>query len=208
VVGIEDGSRDYPLNVNDRQTLTGYQVRVWSVGGFVADPRAGHEGRLVQVLSDNRNGTHDSATPVTNTDVFLVTSTNGGGSWSSPTLVDSSTEDQWFPWVDINPTNGTIGVLYHDREVADDTLYDTALTEFPVAGSPTKTIVSTAPSHPTQSRFFHANVAGCMNCAVFHGDYINVAYGSDGKANMVWTDMRDLSERPNEYRQFIYYARK
>jgi hypothetical protein len=204
VVGMEDGSRDYPLNVDGRQTLSGYQVRVWSVGALVASPRASENGRLALVFSDNRNGTHDSANPVTNTDVFLVTSANGGATWSGPIQVDASPTDQWFPWVDINPTNGTIGVLYHDREVANPALYDTALREFP--GS--KTIVSTAPSHPTQSRFFRAGVPGCENCARFHGDYINIAYGSNGKANMVWTDMRDPSDIPGLFSEFIYYAQK
>jgi hypothetical protein len=203
IVGLEDGSRDYPLNVNGRQTLTGYQVRVWSVGDLVASPRASENGKLALVFSDNRNGTPDSDHPVTNSDVFLVTSTNSGASWSGPTQVDSSPTDQWFPWVDINPTNGTIGVLYHDRRVADPTLYDTALKEFP--GS--KTIVSTAPSHPTQSRFFQAGVAGCEHCATFHGDYINIAYGSNGQANLAWTDMRDPSATPGLFSQFIYYAK-
>ncbi len=64
--------RDYPLNVDGRQTLTGYQVRVWSVGNLVASPRASENGKLALVFSDNRNGTHDSANPVTNTDVFLT----------------------------------------------------------------------------------------------------------------------------------------
>jgi hypothetical protein len=204
IVGMEDGSRDYPLNVNDRQTLSGYQVRVWSVGNLVASPRASENGKLALVFSDNRNGTHDSANSVTNTDVFLLTSTNGGTTWSGLTQVDSSPTDQWFPWVDVNPTNGTLGVLYHDREVASPALYDTALTEFP--GS--KTIVSTAPSHPTESRFFQAHVAGCEHCATFHGDYINVVYGSNGKANLTWTDMRDPSDTPGLFSQFIYYAQK
>ena len=71
-----------------------------------------------------------------------------------------------------------------------------------------KTIVNTAPSHPTQSRFFRAQVAGCMDCATFHGDYIGLAYGPNGKANMVWTDMRDPSDVPGLFSQFIYYAQK
>ena len=37
--GLEDGSRDYPINVDGRQTLTGYQVRVWGAGNIVADPK-------------------------------------------------------------------------------------------------------------------------------------------------------------------------
>jgi hypothetical protein len=204
VVGLEDGSRDYPINVSGRQTLTGYQVRVNSAGNIVASPLAAENGKLYLVFSDNRNGAHDVSSPVTNTDVFLMTSMNGGGSWSGPTQVDSSSTDQWFPWADVNPTNGTVGVLYNDRETVNPSLYDAALTELP--GS--KTIVSTAPSHPTQSRFFRAGVAGCENCATFHGDYINIAYGPNGKANLVWTDMRDASDQPGLFSQFIYFAQK
>ena len=204
VVGLEDGSRDYPINVNGRQTLTGYQVRVNSAGNIVASPRAGETGKLYLVFSDNRNGTHDVANPVTNTDVFLMTSTNGGASWSGPAAVDASPTDQWFPWVDVNPTNGTAGVLYHDRVAADPSLYQTALRELPGA----KTIVSTAPSHPTRSRFFQAGVPGCETCATFHGDYINISYGSNGTAHMAWTDMRDPSDLPGLFFQYIYYARK
>jgi hypothetical protein len=204
VVGMEDGSADYPLNVNGRQTLTGYQVRVWSVGNIVASPT---DGKLYLVFSDNRNGAHDSANPVTNTDVFLMVSSNGGGSWNGPMQVDSGAGDQWFPWVDVNPTNGEIGILYHDRGGSNGPLYHTAIAEG-APGSLVKTTASTAASNPTQSRFFRAGVPGCENCATFHGDYINVAYGPDGTAHMVWTDMRDPSDIPGLFSQFIYYAQK
>ncbi len=202
--GLEDGSRDYPLNVNDRQTLTGYQVRVWGVGNIAASPI---DGKLYLVFSDNRNGVHDSNNPVTNSDVFVVSSTDAGQTWSSPSLVDSGAGDQWFPAVDVNPTTGTIGVLYHDRGASNGPTYTTALAEG-LPGSFVKTTVSTAPSNPTQSRFFRAGVAGCANCATFHGDYISFAYGSDGHANTTWTDMRDPSNIAGLFSQFIYFARK
>ncbi len=204
VVGMEDGSVDYPLNVNGRQTLTGYQVRVWGVGNLVASPI---DGKLYLVFSDNRNGTHDSANPVTNTDVFLMTSSNGSSSWSGPTQVDSGAGDQWFPWVDVDPTTGMIGILYHDRGASNGALYNTALAEG-TPGSLVKTTVSTVPSDPTHSRYFRAGVSGCENCATFHGDYINISYGPDGKANMVWTDMRDPSDLAGLFYQFIYYAQR
>jgi hypothetical protein len=205
VVGLEDGSEDYPINVGGRQTLTGYQVRVNSAGNIVASPT---NGKLYLVFSDNRNGVHDSPTPVTNTDVFLMTSSNGGASWTGPMLVDSGAGDQWFPWVEVNPTNGSIGILYHDRGASNTALYNTALAEGTPPGAFVKTTVSTAPSNPTQSRFFRARVAGCENCATFHGDYINITYGSDGTAHMAWTDMRDPSDIPGLFSQFVYYAQK
>src|SRR5262245_56029478 len=204
VVGLEDGSRDYPTNVAERQTLSGYQVRVNSAGNVVASPT---DGKLYLVFSDNRNGTHDSASPVTNTDVFVMVSSNGGASWSGPTLVDSGLGDQWFPWVDVNPTNGRIGILYNDRGSSNGALYNASIAEGS-PGSLVKTIVSTAPSNPTQSRFFRARVPGCENCATFHGDYIKVSYSPNGKASMAWTDMRDPSDVPGLFSQFIYYAQK
>lgn len=205
VVGLEDGSADYPINARDRQTLTGYQVRVNSAGNIVASPT---DGKLYLVFSDNRNGTHDSTSPVTNIDVFLMVSSNGGISWSAATPVDSGAGDQWFPWVDVNPTNGQIGILYNDRGASNGALYNASFAEG-APGSLVKTVISAAPSDPTQSRFFKAAVTGCENCATFHGDYIRIAYGSDGKANMVWTDMSVAApDVPSLFSQFIYYARK
>ncbi len=207
VVGLEDGSKDYPINVNDRQTLSGYQVRVNSAGNIVANQR---DGKLYLVFSDNRNGIHDSASPITKVDAFVMSSSNEGRSWTAPSLVDTGVGDQWFPWVDYNPANGKIGVVYHDRGASNGPTYNTSLAEG-TPGTFVKSVLSTAPSNPTQSEFFQAGVAGCEFCAVFHGDYIALAYGSDGHANATWTDMRDPSPftvTSDLFLQFIYYARK
>src|SRR6202008_3796032 len=102
-----------------------YQVRGWGAGNIVADPTS--NGRLYLVFSDNRNGVHDSDHPITNSDVFVVSSTNGGTSWTPPTLVDTGAGDQWFPWADVNPVTGALGVLYHDRGPANGSTYTTAL---------------------------------------------------------------------------------
>jgi hypothetical protein len=204
VVGLEDGFRDYPLNATGRQTLSGYQLRVNSAGNIVASPI---DGKLYLVFADNRAGTHDSDSPVTNTNVYVMSSMDGT-SWSGPQAVDTGSTDQWFPWVDVNPRGGKIGVIYNDRVVADPSVYNASLTQG-LPGAFGKSFVSTAVSHPTQSRFFQAGVAGCDTCALFHGDYIGIAYGSDGKANMVWTDMRDADPAASGlFDQFIYFARK
>ncbi len=212
IVGREDGSRDFPLNVRGRATLTNYQVRVPEAGNIVADPTS--PGRLYFVFFDNRNGIHDVDNPVTNTDVFIVRSTNGGASWSAPSQVNPSDSgagnDQWFPWVDVSPVDGTVGVLYNDRSYdPTHSTHEATLSESPAGGASfTSVKVSTASSHPRDSRFFRALVTGCENCAVFHGDYIGLTYGSDGSANAVWTDMRDLDAATGRYLQFIYFARR
>jgi hypothetical protein len=204
ITGLEDGSRDYPLNVNERQTLSGYQLRVWSVGNIVVSPL---EGTLYLVFSDNRNGVHDSDEPVTNIDVFLMVSEDGGASWSGPIQVDAGAGDQWFPWVDVDPTNGTIGILYHDRGASNGAQYNTALAQG-TPGSLVKTIVNVSPSDPTNSAFFKAHAEGCDTCATFHGDYIGLSYGTDGIANVAWTDMSVFSEELGGFQQFIFFARE
>jgi hypothetical protein len=203
VAGLEDGTNDYPLNADDRQTLTGFQMRVNSAGNIVADPNS---GALYLVYSDNRAGRHDPASgaPVTNTNIYMKTSTDGGVTWSPPIAVDTSIGDQWFPWVEVNPTNGTIGVIYNDESPGHT--YDVSLAEG-TPGALTKTTVTTARSHPDESLYFQAEVPRCEECTTFHGDYINISYGRDGAANLVWTDMRDLDPTTGLYEQFIYYAR-
>jgi hypothetical protein len=212
VVGLEDGEDDYPINVDGRQTLTNYQLRAPHTQGFVADPT--HNGRLYLVFSDNRNGMHDVPNPQTETDVFVMVKPSAAGAWTGPFNVNSPDtgqigNDQWFPWVDVNPTNGEIGVVYHDRRYTSSfNRYGTTFATSPAGGLAfTEHRASTVLSHPRQSVFFRAFAPGCKPCTRFHGDYIGVAYGSDGAANLVWTDMRDFFEPAGGYLQFIYYAK-
>jgi hypothetical protein len=200
VVDQEDGSRDFPLNVDGRQTLTGLQVRVPTGGTMAADPRT---GRLYITFTDNRAGIHDVAEPVTNAKVYIVASADGV-TWSAPVAVDTSDTESWFPWVDVAP-DGTVGVIYNDRRPANT--YVAELAEG-APGAFSTQVVSQALSHPDESLFFQAGVPGCEDCATFHGDYLGLDYGSDGVANLAWTDMRDQDPETGLYRQFIYFARR
>jgi hypothetical protein len=165
-------------------------------------------GRCTSSSTTTRNGVHDSANPVTNIDTFVTSSSNGGTTWTSPALVDTGAGDQWFPWIDVSPLNGRIGILYHDRGASNGPTYNTALAEG-APGSLVKTVLSTAPSNPTLSEFFQAGIPTCEFWALFHRDYIGLAYGSDGHANATWTDMRVPSPfTPGLFLQFIDYARK
>ncbi|MGQ0669931.1 MAG: sialidase family protein [Actinomycetota bacterium] len=205
IADLEDGSRDYPVNVDGRQTLSGLQIRVNSAGNIVADPDT---GMLHLVFSDNRQGVHDSDDPVTETKVF-ITSSADGVTWTVPVAVDQRPGDQWFPWADVNPVTGDVGVIYHNRLEEAPELY---VTRFAVGapGSFASAKVNTAPSNPKQSAWFRAYTKGCWLCAAFHGDYLRVAYGSDGAANLVWTDMRRLIDRGTAkpgYTENIFFAR-
>jgi hypothetical protein len=188
VVDMEDGSADYPLNVDGRQTLTGFQARVWAPGNIAADPSS---GRLALVFSDNRNGNHDVTDPETNTDVFLMTSTNGT-SWAGPFQVTTGLSDEWFPWVAVDPVSHKIGIVYHGRDSSDSGFYSTYFTLATGHSHFSTQRISDKISRPRQSLWFRAGPAAnnCHHCATFIGDYINVAFGSDGSADITWTDMR------------------
>jgi hypothetical protein len=204
VIDLENGNgTDYPTSVRGRITLTGYQFRVDLETSIAVDPRT---GLLYSVFADNRAGVRDTGgTPVTDSNVYIQTSADGV-SWSPPAVVSDAPSDQFYPWVAVNPVDGRVGVLYYDRRVPDDSVYNTTLAE----GGPgawTYTKVSSRASHPRDSVFFRANVDGCMKCVTFIGDYIGLAYGGDGVAHMVWTDMRFYAKNIGSYFQHAVYAR-
>jgi len=203
IVDLEDGDRDYPLNVDGRQTLTGLQVRVWGAGTLAVNPTT---GRLYLSFSDNRRGVHDVDNPVTRSEAFVVTSADGT-SWSAPSIVDADSNESWFPWIDVAP-DGTVGLLYNDRRPGNTYVAELAELAEGAPGAFATTVVSQALSHPNQSAFFQAGIPECEQCATFHGDYLGLDYGADGSANMAWTDMRDTSPDFDGYQQFVYFARR
>jgi hypothetical protein len=171
----------FPTNSDGRDTLTGCQLRYSVKGNTATDPSDASGNTVYVVWADNRNGTAAH----TNTDVFLGRSTDGGDTWSVYT-VDSSTNDQFYPWVAVAP-NGRVDIGYMDRSYSsgqDVCQYGFSVSRvtFP-AGTVTKTRVDTGLSNLSNSRWFGLN-------SRFIGDYNGVAVGSDGKTWSLWTDQR------------------
>jgi hypothetical protein len=231
---------DYPINVTGRMTLSGHQFRVNSAGTIAVGPNASSPVgyRLWTVFSDNFNGVRPGnglpaaqpappaapVTPITNTDIFYAYSDDGGLTWvggdtlgasggrlqANPIDVDA---DQWFPWADTNKTNGALVIGYMDASVDGPIRSDYGFSNLtiPIGGTPgVPLLVSSAPSHPNNSLFFRAGVAGCVNCATFIGDYNGLAVDSNGDAHSVWTDMRRNAAAPFPARavQDAFYARQ
>jgi hypothetical protein len=112
--------------------------------------------------------------------------------------------------VAVNPLTGIVGVAYHRRNTFET--YDTYLAQgFPGLGFLTSK-VSTASSHPRDALYFTFGdlAPGCESCTGFIGDYIGLAYGRDGRANLSWTDMRDIDtvDGVTGYNEHIYFARR
>ncbi len=57
----------------------------------------------------------------------------------------------------------------------------------------------------------HGDVPQCMDqCVSWVGEFLPLAYGSDGTANMIWTDLRRFATVPgvgSGYMQNTYFAR-
>ncbi len=226
VVQLEDSytappvgdSGDYPLNVDNRTTMTGHQFRVNSAGNIAVDP---NNGNIYIVFADNADGQNSQANPVTDTNIFLAYSSDGGATWQggddgtntnpgTRIRVDASPEsDQWFPWVDVNPTDGSVHVLYMDGRTDRD-LYDITIASWTGAGAPSFAlqVVSQAPSNPDNSLFFRAGVAGCEGCATFIGDYNGIAVDMLDRIHGVWTDTRRPVTPDGRTVQDAFYARR
>jgi hypothetical protein len=199
VAGIAD--INYPSNSDRRDTLTGCQLRVSAVANSAADPSDPTGNTVYVAWADNRNGTRTA----TNSDVFLARSTDGGLTWSTYD-VDTSPNDQFYPWVSV-AADGRVDVGYMDRfgTGQDTCLYGFTLTrlEFGGGGSPvvlSRQLVSTAPSFADQSRWFGRNTR-------FVGDYNGVAVGPDGSTWSLWTDMRARILDQSTYGQHAVGAR-
>lgn len=184
---------NFPTNADGRDTLTGCQLRYSVKANTAVDPSDASGNTVYVAFADNRNG---SAT-ATNTDVFVGKSTNGGGSWSV-IPVDTSANDQFYPWVAVGNT-GIVSVGYMDRSLAtgaDQTecKYGFAVTKLSTAGAIlSKTRVDSGFSDPGHSRWFSGTTNGNSR---FIGDYNGVAVGSDGTTWSLWTDQRALVASP------------
>jgi hypothetical protein len=135
IANLEDGAADTPWSVIGRQTVTGHQIRWQSPGTITADPT--NPAHWVVVYNDNFAGTHDAApascldaipgtapdynpcNAVTDTNIYMAESWNGGASWTPRIAMDTSAGDQWFPWADFR-TNGALAIAYDSNEnIAD-----------------------------------------------------------------------------------------
>jgi hypothetical protein len=129
-----------------------------------------YQGHVYIVFSDQRNGTDD-------TDVFIVESTDGGATWTSPLelVPETGPAHQFFPWGTIDPVTGHIYIVYYDRRFT--------------AGNATEVYLSTSQDGGTTWSDFKVSATQFTPTAsVFFGDYINVA-ALAGEVYPVWMRM-------------------
>ncbi|MBK9099343.1 MAG: exo-alpha-sialidase [bacterium] len=123
-------------------------------------------------------------------DVFMVSSTNGGTSWSSAVKVndDATTTDQWMPTIAVNPGGSKLGIFYYSRQE------DTANNLFKYYGRLADISGSTVTFEPgfaisdvgSLPEFGRDNVIN----SVYMGDY-NHAFATSSDFHVIWSDNRD-----------------
>ncbi len=122
--------------------------------------------------SDQRNGNSD-------TDIWLVKSSDGGKTWTAPVKVnnDNSKRQQFFTFMTIDQSNGYLYFIFYDRRNYADDSTDVYLAVSTDGGT------SFINRKISQSPFF-------PNSGVFFGDYTNIT-ASNGIVRPIWTRLNN-----------------
>ncbi len=130
-----------------------------------------NNGNIYINWSDQRNGSTD-------TDVWLVRSTNGGNTWSAPIKVnnDNTNTHQFFTWACVDQSNGDLYFVFYDRRNYTDDRTDVYIAKSSDGGNTfTNWKISSSSFLPTN--------------AIFFGDYTNIT-AHNGIVRPIWTRMQ------------------
>ncbi len=150
--------------------------RVSEIPAIGVDNTTGPKGGNLYAVMYNYTGTQMR--------VEVAVSSNGGTSFSNPLPVAPATEthDQFFPWLSVSPTNGTVGITWLDRR--DDPAnisYAAYGTVSSGAGLAADHRIATALSNPNNDGFG----------GTFMGDYTGNVWTFDGHNLFAsWMDSR------------------
>lgn len=130
-----------------------------------------NRGTIYINWTDQRNGTDD-------TDVWLVKSTDGGNTWSSPTRVndDPPGKQQFLSWMTVDQVTGYLYFVFYDRRNHQGVETDVYMAVSTDGGNTFKNEkISEQPFTPYSSLFF--------------GDYTNIV-AHNGIVRPVWTTIK------------------
>ncbi len=120
-------------------------------------------------------------------DIFFSRSTDNGATWSPKILVHSvSTNDQFWPWISVDPTSGDVAVMYFDSRDDDANILVNTYVSLTTDGGTTWTDrrvgdgVNDLRNNPFDGRTFAGDYSGC--------DFYN------GKVYPSWVDMRNTTQ--------------
>ncbi|MGA9115745.1 MAG: sialidase family protein [Bacteroidota bacterium] len=158
-VAAQPGGWDF--NVPGIYRCNGMPVTACDVSG------GPYRGQLYVLWSDQRNGLSD-------TDVFLSRSTDGGLTWDAARRVnnDLTGTHQFFPWMTVDQSNGFLYALFYDRRNS--------------TGNATEVFVArSTDGGETFTNFPVSQSAFTPSAGIFFGDYTNIA-AAGGKVYPIW----------------------
>lgn len=148
-----------------------------------------NHGTIYVNWSDQRNGTSD-------TDIWLVKSTDGGDTWTEPIRVndDNSNKHQFFTWMDVDSTNGKLYFVFYDRRNHTGNYTDVYLAISDDGGLSFENIkISESPFLPNSNIFF-----GDYTNIVAHNDMIRPIWTRLHNGELsVWTDVTPIENLKN-----------
>lgn len=133
-----------------------------------------YRGNIYINWSDQRNGTDD-------TDIWFVSSTDGGNTWSNPLRVnnDAPGKQQFFSSMTVDQATGYIYVVFYDRRYRSGSMTDVYMAVSKDGGqSFTNFIISESPFTPSS--------------AVFFGDYTHIA-AHNNVVRPIWARLNGAS---------------
>ena len=131
-----------------------------------------HNGTIYINWTDQRNG-------LSNVDVWLAKSTDGGNTWSTPVRVndDTTQHNQFLTWMDIDQSTGYLYFVFYDRRNYTDEHTDVYLAISKDGGATFENYkISQTPFFPDANIFF--------------GDYNNISV-RNGIVRPIWTRLHN-----------------
>ncbi len=160
-----------------------------------------YRGTIYINWSDQRNG-------LTNTDVFLIKSTDGGSTWSSVRKVndDLTTTHQFFTWMTIDQATGALYFVFYDRRNSTGTATDVFVAKSTDGGETFQNFKVSQSSFSPQAGTFFGDYTGI---AAFNKKIYPIWTRLDGSSLSVWTALVTdttstlaVTEIPNQFSDY------
>ena len=182
--GIWQTSHRIMTNIKGiRNSMTGKAMRVNSFPSMAVDLSNGpYRGTLYLVWANVGTPGINSGNDI---DVYLIKSSDGGDTWSSPLKVNQDAaglgKEHYFPWITVDGVTGGICIIYYDDRNVSSTEAETWVSySYDGGGSFTDFRVSDVSFTPVP-------IPGLANN--YFGDYIGIQ-SQNMKVYPVWTDNR------------------
>ena len=172
---VDKGATWMPQDKNIATQVNGWSQIIPGIGRCNGMPTIGcdissnkFKGRIYVNWTDQRNGED-------NTDVWVISSGDGGESWSEPVMVnnDNSNRHQFFSWMDVDPITGIVYLVFYDRRETSGNATDVFLAYSSDGG---KTFLNKKIS---ESSFTPSG-------KIFFGDYNDIS-AYNGMVRPIWT---------------------